>query len=150
VTLQGLTVQVPRGWEARIQQSGVPLAGAKRLPIMHAATVPLPTDRADYGGGVVERLGSGDVFISLVEFGEEAAGTNLYPRVQTLPSVNATMFHPFQLQRRIPGQAGTQIFFTLRERAFCLYVVIGSYSRRIELTEQANKIILGMTVTARA
>lgn len=149
VSLQGLTVQVPRGWEARIQQSAVSVEGASRFPVMHAATVPLPADRADYGGGVVEQLGSGDVFISLVEFGEEAIGSNLYKTVSTLPPVTASMFHPFQLQRKIPGQAGTQIFFTLRGRAFCLYVVIGSYARRVELSEVANRIILGMTISAR-
>jgi len=148
--MQGLTVQVPRGWEARIQQSAASVEGAQQFPIMHAATVPLPTDRADYGGGVVEKLGSSDVFVSLVEFGEEAVGSNLYKTVTTLPAITASLFHPFQLQRKIPGQAGAQIFFTLRGRAFCLYVVIGSYSRRIELAELANRIVLGMTVTPRS
>jgi hypothetical protein len=147
--MQGLAIQVPRGWEARIQQSTAAEEGARRYPVMHAATVPLTMERADYGGGVVERLGSADVFISLVEFGEEAVGSNLYPEVTSVPPVTASMFHPFQLQRRISGQAGTQIFFTLRSRAFCLYVVIGSYARRIELAALANDIILKMSVAPR-
>ncbi len=146
LSMQGLSVDVPAGWEARIQQASPQDDGAQRLPVMHAATVPLVSNRADYGGGVVEALGTSDVFVSLVEFGEEAVGASLYEAVTRLPRVTPSMFHPFQLQRRIPGQAGVQIFFTLEGRAFCQYVVIGSYARRIELSAKANEIIDRMSV----
>jgi hypothetical protein len=111
------------------------------MPVLHAATVPLPSERADFGGGVVEQLTDADVFVSLIEFGPEAVGTKLYPEVQAIPTVTPEMFHPFQLQRRIRGQAGTQSFFTLSDRAFCLYVVIGSFARRAGLANQANRLI---------
>jgi hypothetical protein len=108
--------------------------------------VPLPADRADYGGGVVEKLTDRDVFISLVEFGSEAVGSNLYPVVDVIPVVSPDMFHSHQLQRRIRGQAGTQVFFTYSARAFCLYVVIGSFARRAALSDRANQLIAGLTL----
>jgi hypothetical protein len=120
-----------------------------RLPVLHASTEPLPNDRADYGGGVVERLRSESVFVALVEFGDEAVGSNLYPVVEQIPRVASSSFHPFQLQRRIVGQAGSQTFFTYSDRAFCLYVVIGSFARRIELTKRANRLIGQMEIRPR-
>ncbi|MDH3190286.1 MAG: hypothetical protein OEM39_06560 [Acidimicrobiia bacterium] len=141
LALRGLSVDVPDGWEVRIRQSNDQEADGLRFPVLHASTQPLPTERADYGGGVVERLGRDSVFISLVEFGPEAVGSNLYPPVEEVPRVEPSKFHPFQLQRRIPGQAGSQTFFTLAGRAFCLYVVIGSFARRAGLASLANELL---------
>lgn len=120
------------------------------MPVLHAATVPLDAERADFGAGVVERLGPEDVFISLVEFGPEAVGSKLFPEVDQLPNLLPDMFHPSQLQRTLRGQAGTQIFFTYRGRAFCLYVVIGANARRVELTRKAQTIIRRLMVRSRA
>jgi len=146
VAMKGIEVEVPGGWECRIRQAGTNEVAETVLPVVHAATVPLPADRADYGGGVVERLGDGDVFVSLVEFGAEAVGSKLYPVVNSIPLVSQSMFHPFQLQRRISGQAGTQVFFTYAGRAFCLYVVLGSFARRVALAGRANELIRGMSI----
>lgn len=140
LSMRGTSVDVPPGWEVRIRQ-GAQEPGEVRLPVLHASNAPLPADRADYGGGVVERLGSESVFVALVEFGEESVGSNLFPVVEHLPRVSAQDFHPFQLQRRIVGQAGSQSFFTIAGRAFCLYVVIGSYARRSGLARTANQLI---------
>ncbi len=57
------------------------------------------------------------------------------------------MFHPNQLQRILPGQAGLQVFFTFQGRAFCLYVVIGSFARRIELSAKVNELIQRLTIS---
>ncbi len=145
LTLNGVGVEVPAGWECRIRQ-GSPDDVGTSMPVLHAATVPLPSERADYGGGVVEQLTDGDVFVSLIEFGPEAVGTKLYPVVAEIPVVTPDMFHPFQLQRRIRGQAGKQSFFTLNDRAFCLYVVVGSFARRAGLASQANLLIENLVI----
>jgi hypothetical protein len=147
---QGLSLPVPAGWEARIRLATAHEEGAALFPVVHAASVPLPADRADYGGGVVERLRADDVFVAIVEFGAEAANSNLYPEVERLPRIDASMFHPFRLQRRIAGQAGTQAFFTLKGRAFCIYVVIGSFARRVELARKASEIIAGLSIAPRS
>jgi hypothetical protein len=147
--MDGIEVDVPAGWECRIRRGGKHEDSATIMPVLHAATVPLPSDRADYGGGVVEKLSDGDVFVALIEFGEEAVGSALYPEVDQFPSVDQSLFHPFRLQRRISGQAGTQVFFTYRGRAFCLYVVLGSFGRRVSLAARANQLIRTMAVESR-
>jgi hypothetical protein len=95
---------------------------------------------------VVERLGREDVFVSLVEFGPEHAGTALYPEVDAIPELTVDMFAPNQLQRRIRGQAGVQRFFTYRGRPFCLYVVLGSAANTPDLVTQANLMLSGLSV----
>jgi len=108
---------------------------------MHAATVPLPVDRGDYGSGLVERLGPGDVFVSVLEFGPEAAGTPLFATLTAVPGLTPDAYRPNQLQRTIPGQAGVQRFFTLAGRSFCLYSVVGSWFNRGLLSARANQLI---------
>lgn len=142
----GLDARVPRGWECRIGKAFESRRGEKTYAVLHAATVPLLGTRADYGGGVVERLGPTDVFVSLVEFGPEEANSALFTEVDNLPVLEQSMFHRNQLQRRIRGQAGVQHFFTLNGRPFCLYVVLGSVVRSAWLVEKANELVQGLGV----
>jgi hypothetical protein len=119
------------------------------MTVVHAATVPLPSNRADYGGGVVEVLGAADVFVSLVEFGGDAINSNLFAEVERFPSeIDPSSLDPKQLQRLIPGQAGKQLFFTHRNRAFCLYVVVGSAALTGELATRANQILGSVVIDA--
>ncbi len=146
--MQGIRVEVPAGWEVRIRRAYADVPGSRVFPVVHASTTPLPTNRADYGGGVVERLQAADVFVSLIEFGEEAVASSLYPMRDSVPTLTFDMFQPFQLQRRIRGQAGTQVFFSMESRAFCLYVVLGSFGRREELTAIANELVSRIAIDA--
>jgi hypothetical protein len=117
------------------------------LPVVHAATVPLIVERGDYGAGVVETLQSSDVFVAMIEFGAEAVGSALFPEVSTPPrAVLPAELHPKQLQRVIQGQAGVQKFFSFRNRAFCLYVVIGSYALVNALSAKASLLIQGIQI----
>ena len=45
------------------------------------------------------------------------------------------------MQRWIPGQAAYQAFFNEDGRAFCLYIVIGSYRNRRVLAAEAEKLV---------
>lgn len=137
----GITVTVPEGWESRIRRSAATERGGRTFPVLHASTIPLDGSVADYGAGAVERLGPNDVFLSLVEFGAEAIGSNLFAQVEEIPTLHPNLFHPNQLQRLLRGQAGAQVFFTFEGRAFCLYVVLGSHSRRASLTGRANQLV---------
>src|ERR1700731_4402890 len=97
IAAHGLAVTPPSGWEATIfRRPSAP--GELTLPVLHAATVPLPPGRGDYGGGLVESLSTADVFVGLVEFGAEAAGTPLFGGSSGIPGLTADMFHPTQLQ----------------------------------------------------
>ena len=136
----GLAVSPPAGWEASIYTRPAG-KGEVTYPVVHAATVPLTAGRGDYGGGLVETLGPGDVFVSFLEFGPEAAGSALFRTLQAVPGLTPDSYRPRQLQRTILGQAGVQRFFTVQGRAFCLYSVIGSMANRIQLTARANQLI---------
>lgn len=151
VSMEGLALDVPPAWEARISRSGTNADDTgTSYPVAHAATIPLPPQRGDYGSNVVERLQAEDVFVSLIEFGPEAVDTPLYPRISEIPrSIEPAEFHPRQLQRVLPGQAGKQVFFTFEDRAFCLYVVLGSYARRAALTARLGDLLKGLVITPR-
>ena len=88
--------------------------------------------------------------MSLFEYDGAEAGTALFPLTSTLPVLEASQFHPNQLQRGIPGQAGVQHFFTFLGRPFCLYVVLGSYANAAELVDKANMMLRGITVQERS
>lgn len=126
-----------------------PEPGGKAHLVVHASTIPIPAKRADYGAGIVHLLGDDDVFVALIEFGEEAIGSALFPEVDAIPRVHPNDFKPEQLQRRIVGQAGTQVFFTFEDRAFCFYIVLGSHSRRIPLAGRVNGLIRSLKIERR-
>jgi hypothetical protein len=136
----GLTVNPPPGWDATIYRRTA-LEGESTHPIIHAATVPLPVERGDYGSGLVELLGPQDVFVGLLDFGPAAAGTALFQTLQAVPGLTPDQYRPRQLQRAIAGQAGVQRFFSVEDRAFCLYSVIGSVANQVMLTQRANQLI---------
>jgi len=150
VSMDGLSITVPPAWEARISRTTSDTDDGRTWPVAHIATIPLPSQRGDYGSNVVERLGSDDIFVSLVEFGAEAVDTELFPRVNDLPdTIGPDEFHPRQLQRVLPGQAGKQLFFTYQNRAFCLYVVFGSFARRSSLAQSLSGLLNRVSIAPR-
>lgn len=151
----GLRANLPPGWEGEIfTRSGVPGAhrasaaapGAPEPPCLHAANFALPPARGDYGSGAVERMGPSGVFIALLEFDAASAGTALFAE-QGVGTLTPASFDPQQLQRTLPGQSGTQRFFTSAGRPFCLYVVLGSHARRAQMVPLVNGVLEGLTIT---
>ena len=136
----GMAVTPPSGWEVAIYRRAAG-HGEQTHPVLHAATVPLPAVRGDYGSGVVELLGREDVFVALLDFGPQAAGTPLFSGLQGVPGLTPDAYRPSQLQRAIQGQAGVQRFFTSHGRGFCLYSVIGAFANRVTLTGRANAVL---------
>jgi hypothetical protein len=143
---EGVRCDVPAGWDCRIGKQWEKVEGERAFLFLHATTRPLTGFRADYGGGIVEKLSSRDVFIALIEFGPSEAGSALFKEVTELPALEVSSFHRNQLQRRIRGQAGKQHFFTINGRPFCLYVVLGSIANAVELVEEANGLLQGITI----
>ena len=89
---------------------------------------------------------SHELLIVLFEHGPESVGTALF-RSEGLPlPLRAADFGPDQMQRPIQGQAGVQKFFTVNGRAFCLYVVLGSFSNRAALVARANELLAGLDI----
>ena len=137
---RGLRLALPAGWEGRIKLGATDHDDEEPQPVVHAATFALPSDTGDYGGGAVEAMGSGDIFVAVIEFGPESLGTPLFAR-QGLPRLTTSGFDPLVLQRVIPGQSGYQAFFTAERRPFCLYVVLGSHQRRLGLVPIARSVV---------
>jgi hypothetical protein len=157
----GIAVDLPPGWEASLHRrdatpAGQPRAlsaaehapGATTHPVLHAASVPLPPDRGDYGSGAVDLLGTGDVFVSLVEFHPDAARTPLFAVDGPPRRLSSDDFRADSLQRTVPGQSGCQRFFRSRGRAFCLYVVLGSHARRHLLVPVVNALLETLDIAA--
>jgi len=165
----GFSVTLPATWEGRIYQRPTPSAafsprnraapgsnladagagwlGEQTRPVLHLGNFALPADRGDYGSGAVETMGPQNTFIAILEFGRECLGTALYASVG-LPRVSPEGFDPNALQRRIPGQAGCQFFFTEQSRPMCLYVVLGSGIDAPALSAQVNMVLDRIRVAA--
>ena len=152
-----MAVEVPSGWEGRIYSNATagppPALGATSAPapdaanaVLHVASFPLPPGTGDYGGGAVEQMANKDLLVVLMEHGRQSVGTPLFaatgiPRL-TLDDVSTTC-----LQRLIEGQGGAQRFFTVSGRAFCLYVVFGSFARRGRTIPVVNGILKTVSIT---
>lgn len=144
----GMRADPPKGWDGEIYRrtpEAPPVTGAGRVvaaetttPILHLANFPLPAVRGDYGGGAVERMGRGGVFISLLEHPAAEGASALFSGEGVPWPLSPDDFSPDTMQRTIAGQAGYQSFFTHRGRAFCLYVVLGSYRTRALLVREVN------------
>lgn len=145
----GISVDAPAGWEVRITRRAAEghEPGSHRRPVLHAATVPLPVVRGDFGGGVTGLLTSEDVFVSLFEQDPGASRTALFAD-SGFPVPTLADFSPNRLQRSIPGQSGGQWFFHVGDRAFSLYVVLGSHARRAELFGKVAPLVRSVHLSA--
>lgn len=161
LSLDGVTIDVPRGWEAELgyftqsqpqsdemaddRQFSTLQAGGGRV-LLHLANFSLPTVRGDYGSGAVEVMDGGSVFIALLEWDRSAVNDKLYARVGLPTELRSDDFSPHGLQRRLRGQSGTQRFFQVGGRAFGLYVVLGSYRRRDVLVAEVNRLLRSIRI----
>ncbi len=149
--LSGFAVHVdlPTGWDGRIYRrppadaglAAANQASASTNAVLHAASFPLPADRGDYGSGAVDVMGRGDVLVMLVEHAPGSAAAGLFARPGPPRQLSSDDFSPSALQRAIPGQAGTQVFFSSHRRAFCLYVVVGDYNQRDRAVPVVNSLL---------
>ena len=162
IDAHGIVASPPKGWDGEIYQRDPEMPGTNAgpldhttnvadlpMPILHLANFALPRERGDYGGGAVESMGSGGVFISLLEHTADEGRTALFAPHDPPWPLSGDSFGPNRLQRMIANHAGHQSFFTTQGRAFCLYVVIGSYRMRNALAEVANEPLQKLEIKPR-
>lgn len=149
----GIAVDVPSGWEGRIHStpaaSGLRPATTQRQrdnAVLHVASFPLPPGTGDYGGGAVEQMTNKDLLVVLMEHGSESVDTALFEATE-IPRLTVDDVSTTCLQRLIEGQGGAQRFFTVNGRAFCLYVVFGSFARRGRTIPVVNDILKSVSIT---
>src|SRR5882672_5579050 len=94
----GVRVDVPHGWEGRIVRRTAVNPTERPRAVVHLASFPLPEERGDFGVGVTELMRSGDVFVTLFEYGPESLGTPLFAAVG-MPLLAVDMFASRRLQR---------------------------------------------------
>ena len=160
ISAHGITLRLRPGWDANIRLPSaaaidappslrtdqvIPIGGTTNA-MLHAATVPLGVVVADYGGGVVERLGRTDAFVAVVGFDPEAASTELFRRTG-VPRLTDRSFRPEVQQRVLPNASGAQVFFQVAGRPFCLYVVVGNHALRHRTVARVNQLLGGLTIT---
>jgi len=153
----GITIDLPAGWEGRIYRrpeeaavgavEGWPATGPveRTNTVVHVANFPLAPEVADYGGGAVEVMTNRDLLVVLCEFGPSSVGQELFA-APGVPRLTPDDFGTHSMQRVIEGQGGAQKFFTEAGRAFCLYVVLGSYARRVRTVPLVNELIGTITI----
>ena len=124
-----------------------PAALGTTYPVAQFGTFPLPDDVGDFGSGAVNLMGTGDVFATLFEYGPESLGTALFARQGRPDMFSPDDFSPVVLRRGLPGQSGTQWFFTEAGRPFSFYAVLGSHSLRDQLVPLVNTLLTSLAVS---
>ncbi len=142
---RGISIDIPSGWDAEMYQRPAE-AGETTNGIVHIANFALPQGRGDYGGGATKDMGSGAILIVLFEFDPESASTRQFSTSPVPRALRPDQFDPNTLQRPLPGQGGAQIFCNEAGRAFCLYVVLGGYSRRTFLLRSVNAVLATLRI----
>lgn len=147
----GLALELPRGWEGEIYRRASPgdelrPQGLQESPVVHAASFALPVERGDFGNGAVDLMARDDIFVSLFEYDPPAARTPLFAAAG-VPRLDDDDFDPSTLQRGLPGHSGCQRFFHVGERAFCLYVVLGSHLFRSRMVRQVNGLLASLQIS---
>jgi hypothetical protein len=141
----GISVNLPRGWEGRIFVPDL-APPAVNLPVMHLTDTVLTPERSSYGPELASRAGGGGTLVALVEFASELAGHGLYePQGPGLP-LTRDRFHPASLQVPSRVQAGHQRFFSTHGRAFCLYVVLGTWRGTARRLGIVNEILATLRI----
>ena len=140
LTRQGLEIELPDGWDARIYRREAEVDAVTRRAL-HAANFALPSGLGDYAVDAAESMTAGDVLVVLLEFDPDRAGQGLF-RNEGLPTgLDATDFSPTAMPRAIPGRTAGQWFFSQGGRAFCLYVVLGSHAGRADMMPVVNQVV---------
>jgi hypothetical protein len=145
IRAHGIAAPLPQGFEGRIFVRQ-PTAGSS-YPVGQFATFPLPDDIGDFGSGAVNLMGTDDVFATLFEFGPESLGTALFSRAGRPQAFSPDDFSPVRLRRGLPGQSGTQWFFTEAGRPFSFYAVLGSHVRRGLLVPRVNALLSALMIS---
>jgi hypothetical protein len=144
----GITARLPQGFEGRIFVR--PASVGVTYPVGQFATFPIPDDVGDFGSGAVTLMGPSDVFATLFEYGPESVGAALFARQGRPSGLTQADFSPMVLRRGIPGQSGTQWFFTEAGRPFSFYAVLGSHSLRQSLVPTVNTLLTSLTLSPAA
>lgn len=157
LTAHGITLDPPAGWDGQIylrepQPLGAMAAtyGASPetpMPIAHLANFALPAQRGDYGGGAIESMRPGGVFISILQHDPSEVTAALFKGRKIPWPLAADSFDLNAMPRRMGNHAAVQSFFIAGGRPYCVYVVIGSHTQRAILAPVVNQALATVSFT---
>lgn len=142
---QGLEIELPDGWDARIYRRQAADDAVTRRAL-HAANFALPTNLGDYAVGAIEGMTPGDVLVVLLEFDPDNAGQGLFANEGLPAGLAASDFSPRAMPRAMPGRTAAQWFFSVNGRAFCLYVALGSHTERAAMMDEVNRVVATLKI----
>ena len=145
LSANGVDVVVRSGWEVEFSELRAQPAAVPRS-LVHLGNFALPPDRGDYGSGAVESMDAAAILIILMEFDSSSARTAMFSGTTVPTALSAGDFSPEALQRRLSGQSGAQRFFRIADRAFGLYVVLGSHRQAGLLVGEVNRSLSGISI----
>ena len=158
----GIAADLPTGWEgsivserrdeieAQMQAFDTVTRPPDVLPVAHFATFALPAGRSDFGAAAVADMGPDDVFVALLEYSAEEAGSGLFSQRGMPRRLDPRAFSPRVLQRAVRGQSGLQLFFNERGRAFCLYAVLGNAGDAHRLVRRLEQVLATVEIEEQA
>lgn len=144
---KGLGVDLPQGWDGRIYSRDDEVNDRVNRAL-HAATFPLPADPGDFAAGAVEHMAAADVLVVLLEYDQEVAGTALFAPTGLPVPLRPDAFSPSAMPKKVAGRSGAQYFFTLGDRPFCLFVVLGNHNDRVRLARLASSVVSSIQVAS--
>jgi hypothetical protein len=155
----GISVTLPSGWEGRVfrrpaaGEFSISAADGPAAPpgettnaVVHVSTIPLPPGMGDFGSEAVPDLGANDALVVLFEYDAQSAAQPLFARAGVPRQLSPDDFSPSVMQRVVRGQGGAQVFCHEAERAFCLYVVLGSFNNRQRLVPRVNEVLAAIDI----
>lgn len=145
IRAHGIAAKLPKGFEGRIFVRAASVGVS--YPVGQFATFPIPDDIGDFGSGAVTLMGPKDIFATLFEYGPESLGSALFNSQGWPSSFTPDDFSPMRLRRGLPGQSGTQRFFTEAGRPFSFYAVLGSHILRESLVPTINELLSSLFIT---
>jgi hypothetical protein len=143
IRIFGIEIQLPQAWDSRMFVSS-----PGELPVVHAATLPLPTDEGelDVGKAASRRMTTNDVRIILFETGNQVRTQGFHPT--RLPvTIGRSDFRSSPFLPRNHALAGRR--FAVHGRPFALLVEFGNKRPSAKQLTQANDILLTLVIDPR-
>lgn len=162
----GISVELPPGWNGQIyrrrededepERFGAAAAGRGRRmaesgAVLRASTVAIDLDDGDFGGGIVQRMGTRDAFFVLFEYIVDeklTPGEGLFASRRIPWPLGPGQFNHNTLHITLPGHAGFQHFFTVGSRPFCLYSVLGGTRQLRASVGRVNDVLETIDIDA--